>query len=65
MKSTADSVALLFQWNQPLEEGFGDDELDTASDSAKKLKTSISSGNEDRRHRCIASKKVTKMPMNH
>lgn len=65
MKSTADSVALLFQWNQPLEEGFGDEELDAASDSAKKLKTSISIGNEDRRHRCIDSEKVTKMPINH
>ena len=46
-------------------EGLGGVELDAASDSAKKVKTTMSKGNEDRRQRSIASEKVTKRPMDY
>lgn len=62
MKSMADSVALPPQWNQPVDEGLGWAELETASDSAKKVRETMSKGNDDCRQRCIDSEKVTKMP---
>lgn len=62
VKSMADSVALPPQCNQPADGGLGGAELETASDSARKVRAIISNGNDDFRQRCIDSEKVTKMP---
>lgn len=62
VKSIADSVAFPPHWNKLAELASREEEFDIASDVARKVRASRSSGNEDLRQRSIASEKAMNTP---